>query len=457
MFVQNFLLLGTGSTRSDAENRSISFSNIVYFSLPVVYVIFMLIDVQIYLQMNQLAWDQLIVPLFIVLCGILLYLNHVGLSLLGRIIFLISWPLAFHIVPIFHQQTPSDYYLAYPMGIIFHAVLIQNFLPRKTYPWLFFSFMLVSFGMILTFGPLLNFFDTDIETVMIPFNESRYYKLVGLLYWLIFNFITFYLLEVLAYREQQMHSRQSKIQKQSKVLKKSLEDLQNAQRNLIQSEKMASLGMLSSGLAHEINNPLNFIKGGVFNLKNLVNDDAKTDPLFRGIEEGTQRIAHIVNSLTRYNAREKVSECAINEVLDHCLVILRPHIQKKVQIDLNFDPALPGIRGHEGRLHQAFLNILKNAFEAIGDRGTVRVRTVGNEDHILVAVADTGSGIHPEVLDKITDPFYTTKSPGEGQGLGLYITRNIIEEHGGEIIYDSTPGKGTNCQVILPIFAPARD
>ncbi len=205
------LLLGTKPSYSEIENRCISVSNVAYLSLPVVYIIFMMLDIMAYFNSGGLAWDQLIVPIFIVLCLLFLFLNAKHFTLQSRILFLIAWPLALHIIPIVFQNTPSDYYIAFPIGLIFHAVLIQTFFSRRTHPILFYIFLLANLLLMLYFSEFLISNDKNATESNIPFLGSKYYKLDGILYWLLFNFLTFYLQEALDYRDIQIKKRQDQI------------------------------------------------------------------------------------------------------------------------------------------------------------------------------------------------------------------------------------------------------
>ncbi|MEO9482864.1 MAG: ATP-binding protein [Ekhidna sp.] len=229
----------------------------------------------------------------------------------------------------------------------------------------------------------------------------------------------------------------------------SMKQLQETTHKLIQSEKMASLGMLSAGVAHEINNPLNFIKGGVEILEDGLKDEKELKfeaaPSIHVIKEGLNRATVIVNSLNHFSRSTDSmnEECDLNEILNNSLVMLQPKLKYKGEVIKKFEKDKLVIIGNEGKLHQAFLNILANAEQAIPKKGGVTVITKLLKKKIVVEIIDDGEGISKENLRKISDPFFTTKPVGTGTGLGLSITYKIIEDHGGKITVASKQGKGT--------------
>ncbi len=235
----------------------------------------------------------------------------------------------------------------------------------------------------------------------------------------------------------------------NKKIGDSMKELQETTHKLIQSEKMASLGMLSAGVAHEINNPLNFIKGGIEVLEEGLNEEKslqfEAEPCIHVIKEGLSRATVIVNSLNHFSRRtDSMNEtCDINEILNNSLVMLQPKLKYKGKVIKELSEEKLTLKGNEGKLHQAFLNILSNAEQAIDRNGTVSVKTKGLKTKTVVEIADDGEGISKENLKKISDPFFTTKPVGKGTGLGLSITYKIIEEHNGKIRVTSKQGKGT--------------
>lgn len=243
--------------------------------------------------------------------------------------------------------------------------------------------------------------------------------------------------------------------KKNKELQKNNEELKHTQKLLITSEKMASLGVLAAGVGHEINNPLNFIKNGIEALTKKLegNEDEELKTYFKIVNEGVDRATNIVKSLSHFSRKgPSVDEkCNIHEIIENCLLILHNKIRNKVRVITNFTSLGAELRGNEGRLHQAIMNIIANAEQAIVEEGTLEITTRRKEEHMEIWIEDDGEGIPEENLMKISDPFFTTKAPGEGTGLGLFITFSIIEEHNGTIEVNSNPGEGTKFIITLPL------
>jgi len=236
----------------------------------------------------------------------------------------------------------------------------------------------------------------------------------------------------------------------NRALRRSYQELQNTSEKLIESEKMASLGVLSAGVAHEINNPLNFIKGGAEMLSIELEKSNEVRPYIDAIHEGVLRATSIVNSLTHFSRNtESMNEiCDIHEIMENCLTMLNHQLKYKVEVIKNYgDLGSTRILGNEGRIHQALLNIISNAEQAIPGQGTITITTSLDDETLKLTISDNGKGIAPDQLAKIRDPFYTTKSPGEGTGLGLSITYKVIEEHQGSIEVQSEIDRGTEFSI----------
>lgn len=223
---------------------------------------------------------------------------------------------------------------------------------------------------------------------------------------------------------------------------------------LSQTEKMVSIGRLAAGVAHEINNPL----GGItlcFN--NLVKNDVDHQmkhQLIVAINEGFSKIKRIVDQLL-YFSRATVTHkkpVNLNALIEKLLVLFKYHINKyniKVSIDLSQD--LQEVLVDENKMAQVFTNIIMNALEAMKGAGTLKIATAAEESFCVVTIEDTGCGISPEIISNIFDPFFTTKETEQGTGLGLSVSRGIVEQHGGIIEVESQVGVKTSFRVKLPI------
>ena len=231
-------------------------------------------------------------------------------------------------------------------------------------------------------------------------------------------------------------------------------EVEQMQAQLIRAEKLASLGQLAAGIAHEINNPLT----GVLSFAALVKDDSRLDPSLKEdlelIIEETQRCAKIVKGLlefSRARAPQKKEVC-LNEIIESVTGLLeRQSSFLDIKIVKELDPDLPRLNIDPNQIEQVFMNMFLNASHAMPEGGTIRIKTKANwEDNcIMVEISDTGCGIPKENLDRIFDPFYTTKP--EGTGLGLSISYGIISNHGGQIDVKSEVGKGTTFLIRLPM------
>jgi signal transduction histidine kinase len=235
-----------------------------------------------------------------------------------------------------------------------------------------------------------------------------------------------------------------------------LDELGRTQAQLVHSEKLASLGVLAGGVAHEINNPLMVILGRT---ELMLMDDHIDDSIRQNLDTihgETERIARIVHGLltfSRKSRQEKIENIDLNEVLARTLMLSEHQLTvANIRVKRELHPNLPVIQANPGQLQQVFMNLIINAHHAMPDQGELIVRSGTVPDgRVFVEVQDTGCGISPEDIGRIFDPFFTTKDEGKGTGLGLAVSRNIIESHGGEIGVQSTLDEGTTFRVVLPL------
>lgn len=247
------------------------------------------------------------------------------------------------------------------------------------------------------------------------------------------------------------------IQEKNEELHKTLEELKETQTQLFQSEKMASLGILTAGIAHEINNPLNYIVGGIKGLEYLLKDhqlreNERASTLMNGILEGVDRASAIVRGLNQFSRdNEDYNEmCEIPSIIDNCLVMLNNQLKHKIEVIKDYPSKGGKVLGNVGKLHQVFLNLLTNSIQAIENKGTIKIEIHDRDNHVSVTISDSGLGIPSHNLNRITDPFFTTKEPGAGTGLGLSVSYSIIKKLKGEMIFDSEEGKGTVVKISIP-------
>jgi len=226
---------------------------------------------------------------------------------------------------------------------------------------------------------------------------------------------------------------------------------------LSQADKMSSIGLLAAGVAHEVNTPLAVISSYAQMLAKQLTGDEKKSGLMEKITRQTFRASEIVNNLLNFSrtSGSEFGEIDLNKVIHDTLTLLE-HQFKTARIEVKHDLAssLPPVQGNAGRLQQVFLNLFLNAKDAMPSGGKLTVAT-SNSGGVNVRVSDSGSGIAPEHINRIYDPFFTTKTaPKEGQtrgtGLGLSVTYGIIQEHAGKIRVESQPGAGTTFHLEFP-------
>jgi len=231
---------------------------------------------------------------------------------------------------------------------------------------------------------------------------------------------------------------------------------------LSQADKLTSIGLLAAGVAHEVNTPLAVISSYTQMLSKQLQGDPQKSGLLEKITRQTFRASEIVNNLLNFSrtSGSEVGDVDVNKVIADTLALLEHQFKvAKVHVENALAPTLQPIQGNSGRLQQVFLNLFLNAKDAMAGGGKLRVATM-NGDSVSVSVSDTGSGIAPEHIQRIYDPFFTTKtSPREGQargtGLGLSVTYGIIQEHAGKIRVESHPGAGTTFTLDFPLSRKA--
>ena len=280
-----------------------------------------------------------------------------------------------------------------------------------------------------------------------------------------------------------------------------LSEIRLLQRQVLQTEKMASIGQLAAGVAHEINNPTGFIHANLYQMSEYVGDlrrawtlveqlqkcvahgeaqevrrtseelaslaeEVDVDFLLsdlgkaiRESQEGAERIRHIVHDLRDFSHPDTGERVLadVNQCLDSTATIVWPMMKHLVVLEKEYCD-LPAVPCFPTQIKQVFTNLMVNAYQAIeeklgdaGEIGRIQLATRRSGDSVVISVSDTGVGIAPDSIDRIFDPFFTTKKVGEGTGLGLSTSFNILQRHGGRIEVDSTPGSGTTFRVVLPV------
>lgn len=276
--------------------------------------------------------------------------------------------------------------------------------------------------------------------------------------------------------EEKVEQRTSELNQKNRELEHTLKELRETQNQLIIKEKMASLGNLVAGVAHEVNNPVGAMNSaasvltkGLAKIKTILQQttsirELRKDQKFhktvdlltdnsKVIVTGSERVAKIVRSLRTFARLDEAEfqDSDILEGLDSTLTLLQHELKNKVEVIKEYGQ-IPRVECYPNQLNQVFLNILANAAQAIEQKGTIRITTKADDRHVYIDFSDDGKGIPAEHIGKIFDPGFTTKGVGVGTGLGLSISYNIIEKHHGKMSVQSVPGQGTTFHLKLPIF-----
>ena len=233
-------------------------------------------------------------------------------------------------------------------------------------------------------------------------------------------------------------------------------ELKRLEEQLIQAEKLAAMGQMLAGVAHELNNPLTAILGASELVRERPGVDEMTRKQLEMTHRQARRAARIVQNLLEFSrpASPQKKALDLNAVIERTLQLHEHSLRRNaIEVDFHPCPGLPVVVGDASQLIQVFLNLLNNAEQAIREirpSGRIQIRLVREGSRVLAAVEDDGAGIKPEVLPKLFDPFFTTKRPGGGTGLGLSICLSIVREHGGDIEAESLPRGGAAFTVSLP-------
>jgi signal transduction histidine kinase len=230
------------------------------------------------------------------------------------------------------------------------------------------------------------------------------------------------------------------------------------EEQLVQTEKLTSLGLLAAGVAHEVNTPLAVISNYIQMLAKQLPANDPRHKLTEKIVSQTFRASEIVNNLLNFSRTGGAGfrELDLNHIIEETLTLVaHPFRVANVQVVRNLQNDLPVVLGSSNRLQQVFLNLFLNARDAMPSGGMFEVRSAANNGTVEIEVSDTGIGIQRENLARVFDPFFTTKATGRGTGLGLSVSYGIIKEHAGKIEVRSTPGKGTSFRLEFPAVRKA--
>jgi signal transduction histidine kinase len=288
---------------------------------------------------------------------------------------------------------------------------------------------------------------------------------------------------------------QGELRRTNRKLESAVQQLRLQRDAMVQSEKLASIGQLAAGVAHEINNPISYVTSNLatiaqyveslrsllelYRRRDAIPDGdprratfdagirqatadgdlefvlADIDGVLRESREGATRVAEIVQSLRSFarDDSEQMSRYDLNDCVESMVRLVWNELKYSCRVEKELGE-IPPMAGRGGQINQVIMNILVNAAHAIGsDQGTITIRTRATGDVAVVEISDTGCGMSPETVSRIFEPFYTTKDVGRGTGLGLAVSHGIVADHGGRIEVESAPGAGSTFRVVLPLPA----
>jgi signal transduction histidine kinase len=266
-------------------------------------------------------------------------------------------------------------------------------------------------------------------------------------------------IEALAFEFNRMADRmqrtQEQLQRRGKELEQRVNQLRRLQAQLMQSERMAATGELAAQIAHEINNPLGIIKNYVSIARMLMPEEDSNRENLKIVDQEINRIAGIVRRLLKFAkpGGEDLQNVQINQVLEELLALLRGQLfRRKIEVEMELSDKMPEVNISTDQMRQVFLNLIKNAEDAMSEGGKLMVKTRYRKGRVEVEISDTGCGIPAEDVKNIFEPFFTTKGV-KGTGLGLSVSYGIVKNYSGEINVESVPGAGTSFTIQLPVVS----
>lgn len=466
-FISN---LGISDKLTPFDQKAVKLMNQISFVMMVWFGIITMLNL-----FNFRSWDFLITLTNVVLFGGVLLINSLGKTVLTK-----------------------NYFMVFGLGMItfvniaFDPSLLPmvQFIITAVFPILIFKKLrsaLIYLGLNLVCLLFILYYHQN-HPALIPYAGEG---LIPTSYTIVFIVMIVVFLISLFFRNVGEDLERKLIEK-NRYLNELVEKIQSMQEQMISSEKMASLGQLTAGIAHEINNPINFVSANVSPLKRDLNElkelclryrkvhqaddpgkelerieaftreidpeflNQEIDTLIKGIEEGAERTRQIVVGLKNFSRIDEndFKSADVHEGIESTLMLLRNKIKNRIEVIRHYGD-IPPIECVPGKINQVLMNILNNASDAIGEQGVITITTrKGERNEIVISIKDDGPGMKESVKRRIFEPFYTTKAIGQGTGLGLSISYGIIDQHQGRIEVKSKPGKGSEFLVVLPVKQP---
>jgi signal transduction histidine kinase len=461
-----------GETRL-LHRKALILTNQLNFSMLII-MLFFVVYISIIRSINDTTMGMGSFRLLLVLIVnvVNLILSYFKKTHISKIVLLFLPALLIYVIPTLTGFVEQESFVYYPLTLIVFSIIPQLLLVNEDEKTLLFVSLAFYAFLLLAIEPFLILFSPS-ELTIVPLIKSflMYSKLVQIMTLLFLHFAIFYLRNINRQFEQEIIRKNQALDRQNSELNKALQHLNETQQQLFQAEKMAAMGTLTKGVAHEINNPLNFIAGGLQLLEEELDAFRRSNttvivPDFRSsiriMEEGIERTSRIVNALISLsgNGQSEKRPADIHELIDNTLLFMNHMIPQGLIIKKEYS-LVNHVSIIKTGFQQAFLSVVENAIYAIESKKErqneyIRIKSFSrksDQDNSSVAVLEiTNSGplIPEEIIHRIFDPFFTTKDTGKGTGLGLTIAYSFVKEHGGTISAENR-GEGVCFRITLPL------
>jgi signal transduction histidine kinase len=451
---------GLSDQTKTLENRTIILTNQLNLIIFIAMILlFGLTTVMAIKENAPYGFGSLRLLIIMLLCVIIFISSKNKLHMISKTFLIFIPSIVFFILPTTFNFVEQESYYYYPFSAIAFSVIPQLILiPRKN-KTLFYSSMGFYFLLIVFIDNILTYFSPEKLMIVDIIDEFYVYYKIAPAFIFLFVHIAIYYLRHINYNYEK------ELTEYNEELNSALKKLKETQQQLVHSEKMASLGTLTAGVAHEINNPLNFINGGIHiinELKQELNEylssglKSRFNIATNMIKTGMEKASEIVSSLMTFSNRGTVElvPSNINEIIDKTLLFLKPLITDDIILKKEYNLGIK-VPVYEEKIHQVIMNVVDNAIYAVNKNTDkkekrINISTSHVNDKAVIEITNNGPKIPVYDLVQLFDPFFTTKDPGEGTGLGLSISYSLIAEHKGKI-YAQNREEGVVFTIELPI------
>ena len=471
--------LGINEDNSDFEAKSSILNNQMNFLMTFTMVILSVV-LAVYRNVHGFAFSlgDLRVYLVMAISVINLVLSAFGKNLISKISLIFLTPFILMIYPTLTGFVEEESFFYYPLTIIGFSVVPQLLLKYSENP-VFYVISIVYYLILLTGLDKLMIIYAPAQLESIKTHYEHIHVINMIISFIVLFFIHLAIIYLKRVNEraensllvvnEKLNEQNKKLDLQNEKLMEVNSSLKNTQQQLVYSEKMASLGVLTAGIAHEINNPLNFISGGSFIISDFLNDvkngmkidDSSMAYAEQGsdmISKGIDQAASVVSSLMTfsYSGKPKKQKEDLNEIIESTLLFQKHRIPAALRFEKQYNLDKP-VEIYAEKIHQVVLNLVDNALFEISkssisekDKFLLIETGMNDEGDVYVKIANSGRHIDPDIAGKLFDPFFTNKGPGQGTGLGLSIVNNLIKEHDGKISFTNIEN-GVEFMFTIPV------